>query len=436
MRTARTAILGILAVLLVLAAGQFVRGRIIAAKKAPERQEAQEHHTVVDAVAVTPKTLPTSVVAYGTIAASTTLQLIPEVGGRVVELARSLHPGTTFAAGDVLWQVDARDHELALKRIDAEVSRLQATLARLGANRRTAEERTRIAKDLIALAKADVDRYESLKQKGAASAEVLDRARATLEQRQDAVASLKGSLSSNPHEIAEVRAQIADAEARRSIAKLTLERTRVVAPFAGRVLEGMVTAGVILAPGKLALTIEDLSTLEVHAPLTLRELAWARLDGDAARVKLRGAVASDAGWPATFLRTAGPVDPRTQMQTLVFAIEGPGATLVPGAGTLAPGMFVSLEMAGRDVERAIEVPRRALREDGTVALVVDGALSFRAVEMVRDSGDSVILTGNLTAGDMMVVNPPRDAVDGELVRIRGRAASVAAATEPTAEAAP
>lgn len=425
MRRARNAILGVLAVVIVLGVGLNVRGRIIASKKPPERQPPQEHHTVVDTVAVTPKTLPTSVVAYGTVVSGTTLQLIPEVGGKVVE-ARPLRPGTTFQAGDVLWRVDARDHELALARIDAETARLQATLARLNANRKAVEERARIAKDLTALAKADVDRYEHLKQKGAASAELLDRARATLEQRQDAAAALRGSLSTNPHEIAEVRAQLADAEARRAVAKLTLERTAVVAPFSGRVLEGELSVGAVLSPGRAAVTVEDASTMEIHAPLTLRELSWARPEQEA-RVTLRGD--ADKGWPARFLRTAGSVDQRTQTQTLVFGLE-----VQPEPGAPSPGMFVTLELKGRDVERAVEVPRRAFREDGSVAVVVDGALRFRTVELVRDAGDSVILQGDLADGDAVVLNPPRDAVDGEPVRVRGKAA--VAATAAAAEAAP
>lgn len=447
MKRARLAILTILGVVVVLFVGSTVRKRIIEAKKPPARQDRPPVTTLVEAVPVTPATLAPAVVAYGTVSPTTTLPLVPEVGGRVVAQDRPLRTGTTFSKGDLLWQVDPRDHELAVERVEAEIQRLQATQSRLGANRRAAEERSRIAKELVGLARADVDRYARLAEKGAASRELLDRARATLEQRQDAVAGLKGTLASNPHEVAEIQAQLADARVRLAQAKLTLERSSLRAPFDGRVVEGAVEPGVVLGLGKAAITVEDLSSVEVHVPLTLRELGWAHLPepdsggqgggagGAAAVVRARGA-GDEGGHPARFVRTAGPMDPRTQTQSLVFRIDEP-VSPIPGDGGLTAGMFVTVELPGEPIEQAVEAPRRALREDGTVALVVDDKLAFRKVELLRESGDRVFLQGALAAGDLLVVNPPRDAVEGAPVKVRGAAPAVAAAPTPDApEASP
>lgn len=437
MRRARIAILSVLGVLLVLAGASMVRKRIVESKKPPARQDHAVAQTVVDAVAVSPATLSPGVVAYGMLSPSVTLPVVPEVGGRVVELARPLRPGTIFHAGDLLWQVDPRDHELAVQRVEAEIQRLQATSARLGSNRRALEERSRIARELLDLAKADVERYQSLAQRGAASKELLDRARATQEQRQDAFATLKGALASSPHETAEVQAQLADARVRLELAKLTQERTRVVAPFDGRVLEGSVEQGIVLGPGKPAVTLEDTSSLEVHVPFTLRELGWAHIvEGAQARVRAREAAPGDPGFEARYVRIDGPMDERTQTQTLVFRIDGADPTKLPGQGGLSAGMFVAVELPGRSLENAVEAPRRAVREDGTVAVVIDDKLAFRKVEMVRQAGDKVFLQGALAAGDLLVVNPPRDAVEGALVKIRGAASSVAVGLPADAEAAP
>jgi multidrug resistance efflux pump len=406
----------------------FVRGRIIAAKKPPERKPQGTAVSVVDAIPITPARISPAVSAFGTVEPLVSLPVQPEVAGRVIEVTRPLRPGTTFAKGDVLWKVEQRDYELAVERTEAELVRLGATARRLNENKRVLGKRRGIAKELLALAEGDVTRYKQLAGKGAASPEVLDRSRASLEQRHDAVAGLEGSLANIPHELAELQASIKDAEARLELAKLALSRTVVTAPFAGRVVTGMVDIGTVLGPGKPAVTIEDTSAVEVHAQFTMKQLSWATFDDGAvtATVRLRNEGGEARAWKAVLSRTAGSVDPRTQSQTLVFRVDDPQPPgTLPGLSALVPGLFVAVDLPGTEVDRAVAAPRRAVRDDGRVVVVVEEKLAFRDVQIVRDQGDDVLLTGDLQDGDLLVVNPPRDAVEGTAVRVRAQRPSVA-----------
>jgi hypothetical protein len=90
-----------------------------------------------------------------------------------------------------------------------------------------------------------------------------------------------------------------------------------------------------------------------------------------------------------------------------------------------PGLFVAVDLPGTEVDRAVAAPRRAVRDDGRVVVVVEEKLAFRDVQIVRDQGDDVLLTGDLQDGDLLVVNPPRDAVEGTAVRVRAQRPSVA-----------
>ena len=442
MRALRRFLLALIPVVLVIAGGLFVRSRIIEAKKPPDRKPAANAEPLVDVVAVNPSNVAPPVTAFGTVEAGATLPIVSEVSGKVVAMKRPLRPGVEVAAGDVLWELDSTDYDIAIRRIEAELDSLRATVAKIAENQRSLRRRASIAKDLLKLAENDLGRYDALKRKGAVSDEAYDRALATVRQRSDAYEAVAATLSNLPHDLAETKAMEADAKARLEQAKLNRDRATVKAPFDGRVVDGSLDVGMLLGPGKAAITLEDTSHLEVSAPFTLQKLRWAATDAgarDRAVIRPRDASPEGPVYSARLVRTGGPIDPRTQTQSLVFRVDRPKtADLLSGAETLAPGMFVSVELPGVDVPGAVALPRRALRDDGSVVAVADGKLAFRQVVLVRDGGNDVIVRGDLAGGDLVLINPPKDAVEGRAVRVRQPAPVVTerqAAADPL-EAAP
>jgi multidrug efflux pump subunit AcrA (membrane-fusion protein) len=109
------------------------------------------------------------------------------------------------------------------------------------------------------------------------------------------------------------------------------------------------------------------------------------------------------------------------------------------------GLFVEAEIQGRRVERAVVLPRAALRRqeaspgaaaaDGHFVLVVDheSRLEFRSVEVLRTEREQVVIGEGLQAGERVCVSPLRAAVEGMTVRVAGDDAGRLATTRPAGE---
>lgn len=120
---------------------------------------------------------------------------------------------------------------------------------------------------LLELARKDHARAEQLFKEGLASAAEVDAARQAVEQRGLATASRRHSLES---------------------ARLTLERSRITAPFSGRVTRVAVAVGDRAQPGQVLVSLYDPARLELRAPLPQNYLA-----------RIQAALAAQGKLPAT-----------------------------------------------------------------------------------------------------------------------------------------
>jgi hypothetical protein len=164
-------------------------------------------------------------------------------------------------------------------------------------------------------------------------------------------------------------------------------------------------------------------------------------------VRLRAEFAGGQhAWSGRIVRTEGEIDPKSRMIHAVARVEDPYAR---EAGSdrppLAVGLFVEAEIQGRRVERAVVLPRAALRRqeaspgaaaaDGHFVLVVDheSRLEFRSVEVLRTEREEVVIGAGLQAGERVCVSPLRAAVEGMTVRVAGDDSGRLATTHPAGE---
>ncbi|MEE9281799.1 MAG: efflux transporter periplasmic adaptor subunit, partial [Myxococcota bacterium] len=89
-----------------------------------------------------------------------------------------------------------------------------------------------------------------------------------------------------------------------------------------------------------------------------------------------------------------------------------------GRPPLSIGLFVEAEILGARLERAVVLPRSALRSGNQVLVVdSDSRLRYRPVEVVRRAGDEAVIGAGLEAGDRVCLSPLEAAFDGMAVRI-------------------
>jgi multidrug efflux pump subunit AcrA (membrane-fusion protein) len=81
------------------------------------------------------------------------------------------------------------------------------------------------------------------------------------------------------------------------------------------------------------------------------------------------------------------------------------------------GLFVQVDIEGRNLPNAATIPRAALHE-GQLVWVLDqeDRLRFRKVEVARTQGDEAIVKDGLIDGEKVVVTPLKAVTDGMKVR--------------------
>jgi RND family efflux transporter MFP subunit len=404
-----------LAPVVALAVALLIFWALVATKSVPEKSDPVIPSPLVRVMTAEPEDLRLTVVARGTVVPRTESDLVAEVRGRVIESSPQLVEGGFFSQGDVLLRLDDREYRIALDRARATVQ-LRESEARL--------------------AVAEARRRRELATRGAASA-------ADLEQFESRELVAKAAL----HE----------ARAAREQAELDLERTEVRAPFDGRVRERNVDVGQFVAPGAKLGRIFAVDYSEVRLPIQTDELAYLDIDAaldfgepvggaSGASVVLSARLGGrDLTWVAHIERAEAVIDEQTRMLNLVARIEDPygrasgspgrlGAALEDeasdgGAGAAArataatrraplpPGLFVTAEIAGRELENVFVLPPLALR-DGDQVFVHDseGRLRVRDVSVVRRDRTQVVIDGGIEAGEEIVISPLRIHSEGMQLR--------------------
>jgi RND family efflux transporter MFP subunit len=221
-------------------------------------------------------------------------------------------------------------------------------------------------------------------------------------------------------QVAEAEAGVEAARAALEQAERDLARTRIVAPFAGRIRREYVDAGEFLARGTPVATLYATDAAEIRLPVPGHDLAFAdfpiqRGSGHEPAVTLRADFAGrSVSWEGRIVRTEGAIDAASRMLYVVARVENPYDTDPP----LQPGLFVDASIEGRVLPDAIVLPRSALREDGTlVVLDDDNRLRRRSVVVARYESDLAVLHEGVFPGERVLVSPLATVVEGMRVRV-------------------
>ncbi len=329
------------------------------------------------------QTVRMSSITYGSVLPRTESELIPEVSGRVTNMSQSLVSGGFFKKGDVLLEIDPLDYEVALEQARAALASAQSELANAG--------------------KAH-DRQQDLAKKQSTSESQRDDARNRL---QIAQATLR-----------EVRARISRAER-------DLARTRIIAPFEGRVRSERVDVGQFVTRGAPIASLYSTDFAEVRLPIHDEELAFLQLplngisdeNTPEPKVILRTKFAGKHHeWEGTIVRTEGELDPQTRMINVIAQVEAPYKT----SGERPPfavGLFVEAEILGRVFNDVYIVPRSALQANKQVYIIDgDNKLVFRDVDILRTVNEDVYIQGGIEAGETICLSTVNNAIQGMTVR--------------------
>jgi RND family efflux transporter MFP subunit len=389
MKRALAGVLKALLPLIIIAAAGLGAVRMIMNRPPVETQTPVIEPPGVRVHEVSLRNAPLTVTSQGTVQPRTESQLVPEIAGRVTWVAPSFAEGGFFEADDVLVKIDPFDYEQALVS-----ARSQLAQARL----RLAEEE--------------------------AEAEIAQREWNTLGRGDPRELALRKP------QLEDARASVAAAEAGVERATRDLQRAEIVAPYAGRVRTKNVDIGQYVRVGDTLATVYAVDVAEIRLPLPDDELAYLDLPlsyrGMEPQVQpavtLRATFAGEThAWNGSIVRTESEIDSVSRMVHAIAAVDDPYAPGPnPNRPPLAVGMYVEATIAGRTARNVAVLPRQALRgRDEVLVVTPDDRLTFRTIDVLRTSTESVIVRAGLQIGELVVISPLDTPTDGMRVQLAG-----------------
>ncbi len=364
---------------------------LVQSKPEVETQNVEPLAPLVSVQTVSFEDLTFDVNAQGTVLPRTETTLIAQVAGAVTSVSSHFETGGFFSRGEVLATLDKRDYEVAVRRASAQVAQAQLALVQQEAEAQLA-----------------VEEWQELGEAGEPSL-----------------------LVTRQPQLAQARAGLEAARAELEKAELDLDRTRIRAPFDGRVRSKQVDRGQFLAPGTPLATIHATDYAEIRLPvpddqLTYLALPFLHRDSKDKTPGPEATLSASFGrqryiWQGRIVRTEGELDSRSRMLNLVARVENPyDSGGHPERPPMAVGLFVEAMIRGRAADNVAVLPRVALRSTGEThqVLVVDNGdrLRFRDVEVRRLQGEQVVIGEGLVEGERVCVSPLEVVTEGMRVR--------------------
>jgi len=357
--------------------------------KAPHRAAFDGPMMTVETLPVMPREYRVMLQSYGTVQPRTRSMLIAQVGGQIVSVNDNVRNGGFFEKGDVLGRIDPRDYE-------ADVQIAQATLA---------DARQALAEAVARSAQARED-WERLGNEGDPSDLVLR------------IPQLEAA-----------RAKIESAESALIKAELDLERTRIVAPFAGRVIRKLVDLGQVVSPNTQLAEIYATDVVEIRLPLRNRDLGFIDLpesfrftdadEGNEIGVVIRSDLIGEEQWNARLVRTEGAIDESARQLHVIAQIDDPFGPQYRDRAPLKIGQYVTAEIEGKTMQDVLVIPNNSVYQGTYVYTVEDGILRRKDIEIAWQNDVEAIVESGLEPGSELVTTPLGQVTSGIRVSVVG-----------------
>jgi len=300
--------------------------------------------------------------------AKETVEIRARVEGFLKE--RLFEEGSLVKAGDILFEIESRQYDEALKRAQADLDRHQALLAK---------------------AATDLSRFEALFKQQAISRDEYD----------TKVTSQK-----------DMAAQADRAKAEVETARRDLSYTKVVAPIAGRIGKSLVKPGTLVGKGENTLLAEISSTDPIYVDFNISEREYLMLIRDMVEAQKQGKSSEKAR--LTLILADDSIYPHTgEPEMADRAVDAKTGTLPVRAsfpnpdGILKPGQFAKVRALVDTLPGALCVPRPAVMDvQGVKTLYVvgpDGTVEAKSVTLGPVAEDLVAVPKGLAPTDAVIV---------------------------------
>ncbi|MBN2563178.1 MAG: efflux RND transporter periplasmic adaptor subunit [Phycisphaerae bacterium] len=361
---------------------------------------------------------------YGNARADQAVVLSAEVSGRIVDVPKGVKDGSRVVEDQVLARIDDRQYRQQLARAEGQLADADAQLKELDVEKANADKLVAIAREEVEVTRNEYKRLTDLYEKQVASKKEWDFARLAYQQSRRALQGLENQVEL----IAPRRARLLAArDARRAeqdLADLDVQRCTIKAPFTGQIREIMVEVGDRVQIGGPVLGLID--PVHIEVPIELPASVYPRTQvGSACELTVDSL--PGVRWEATVNRLSPLADARSR--TFMAYVEVDNAVQET---PLVPGYFLTAKVSGPLLRQVFAVPRGAI-VDGQVFVANDNKAHTRGVRTDRLIGDRAVVSGDLSAGDMVILTNLDTLYEGAQVRLRTMDLSEKPTTESRTE---
>lgn len=378
----------------------------------------------------TPKPVPVHVItvqqgaisqqttATGDILAAAKVGVFSKVEGRI--RAFGVEQGDTVQAGQVIAQIDDAELKARRERAVAELDALRAAWAQMQAGAlpeeiAQAEDQVQRTQAELANSKRLLERTHAMVERGLQSTQELEDATLHVAQAQAShniaekrLVLLRAGARVEDRQALQARLRAAQAALR--LAEAELQNTVITAPITGVVSHRHVDPGAYIADNTIIVTIVDMQTVKISAPISERDIGAIR-PGMSARIRV------DAYPQETFTgavqRVSPTIDPASRSGEVEIVVSNSDYRL-------KPGMFAKVTLIIQQKHDVVVIPRAALRtsaKGAAVFVVADGKAHLRPVTLGLQNDTDVEILDALTPGTDIILAGHHGLKDQAFVKV-------------------
>ena len=308
-----------------------------------------------------------TITTNGTVEAFDLLSVSPRASGLQIQSV-NVREGDRVSAGQVLAVLDDSVLRSQIAQAEAQVNAAQAQVA---------QARAQVAQDEAALAEAreSFDRYSSLFEQGAISAEVLT-------SRRTAVVTEEQTVGAGYAGIDSAEATVRSAQAEVSRLSTQLDQTLVLAPDSGVIAEKNATVGDTASAGTPLFKLISGDQLELAVKVPQAQLAQINVG---TTVQIRSSSDSALQLEGTVRSIDPTVDAQTRQATVKVGL--------PGSDRIRPGMFLQAAIVTGS-RQGVVIPAEALLPQADGGFVV-----YELVAPTGESAKSTVRARSVDVGD-------------------------------------
>lgn len=361
--------------ILVIGLGILIALFIYMNKPAAKRRPFHPKSLTVETIKLFPQQFPVIIQTQGTVEPRTTTTLIPRVSGEVIKVSPNFRPGGFFEPGDTLLTIDPTDYTLDIK--SAQAAKAEALY--------------------------NFQEEQAQAQQAAANWKRLGRT------------EVPSDLVLHKPQLARAKAAVDSANAKLQRVRLDLQRTRIKAPYAGRILEKFVDIGQYVSPGNPLLKIFAIDYVEIRLPITEKQRGMIKLPrpyrGESNELYQgpEATIHATIGgknyiWQGRVVRTEGSVDRATRQVFVIVQVDNPYQRHSDNRPPLEIGQFVKADIQGHMLEDVYALPRTAVQGNDTVMIVdKESRLQRKKIKVLWETQDKLLVKDGIDPGEQLCI---------------------------------